>query len=67
MCYVSTYEGVRHILTNNGVQNNIIKSLGNTKISVGAVINNSLLELILINISIIIPILPTEIVMKFEL
>jgi len=27
LCYVSTYEGVRYILQNNGVQNNSVKSL----------------------------------------
>ena len=30
LCYVSTYEGVRHMLENNGVKDNKIKALGTT-------------------------------------
>ena len=32
ICYVSTYEGVRHILDKNGVTNPKIKSSGNLKL-----------------------------------
>ena len=31
LCYVSTYEGVRHMLDNNGVKDNKIKALGTLK------------------------------------